>query len=340
MPLILALALQEDFAKLARDIVAKDEAARAKVLKMGSAAIRPLLAERSRHGTALDAFLYELKKASDPVEAHAKVYESLEKKISFEERTASVAEISGSLTTEVKILVDPGVPAKDVKFAAKEMPLRDALDALARGAGLEFAVRYGVVLISTPDRLWTLPPKPVRELDEKERAEVASLIEELGDDSLDVRDAADKKLRSIGPGARSLLDAASTGEGEAAARCRAILQAWDRKEEPAFPERCGVDRQTLTGEDAKLVDRLRSRDMTIKTAELPLSTILKLLMSACDLVYDTEVSTEGVQLSVSFESVPSYAILAILTRPFGFDFYVREGVIRIDTAEEVRKKVR
>jgi hypothetical protein len=347
MTLLLLLLLQDDsIEKLAKGVAAKDEASKKKLVAMGSRAIRPLLAERSKFADAelarVEEFITELKKSSDPVADHAAIYEKLSTiRLTVDLQTTPLQEGLGFLNelSAVPFVIDPALRAKlaDRAITCKlaDVPLWVALDAFSRSLDAEWAVRYGVVVISTPERLWAEASKPAKKLTEKEEAAVASLLKKLGADSLDERDKASAGLREIGPSAKDLVATAAEREkdAEVVARCKDLLRAWSDANGAVLAERCGMDLQKLAGGDLKLAEKLRQTDVTIKVKDLGLDGALKLLLASHEVEVDASAA-RGVRVDLELMNLSLYAALALATRSFGFDFAVKDGKIVISPQDK------
>jgi len=143
-------------------------AARAEILKLGRQAIPGLVAARARFQGSprfkdLQALLWDLKSALRQDARDERVRRTLEtRKLDLSFQGAGAQNILAFINdfSALNVLLDPTLKLGAIDtFSAENQTLRETLEILCFVTGLDFDVRNGVVVVSTPLRLWSTDPK-------------------------------------------------------------------------------------------------------------------------------------------------------------------------------------
>src|SRR5258706_496809 len=116
--------------------------------------------------------------------------------------------------TKLDLFSDPGWEGTEpaLTLIQKDVPFRKALDLLCAAAGVDYDVRYGVLLIAPATRLWSAREGfRTTPLTDAERKSAREWVGELGSDSPKGRDEAATRLRRLGSEARPFLEVAARG---------------------------------------------------------------------------------------------------------------------------------
>jgi hypothetical protein len=213
------------------------------------------------------------------------------------------------------------------------------MDIVCRSAGLDWSLCYGIVLLSTPERLWPDAPRKFRELSEKELEEARTLVERLNSDVMDERDGASAELVRLGAGVLPVLEANThRSEAEVATRCQAMAAELRRPPRQATFRVPAAERQRE--KDVKAIARLREHQTCMSIQGLGLAQCFKFLVGQVKGV-DVAIADGVGQKRVSFHTrgITLWAILSILCHVHDCDFMFAPGGILIDTRERIEKKV-
>jgi hypothetical protein len=224
----------------------------------------------------------------------------------------------------VSIVLDPSLPA-DLRTRRvsgdTNLGPRGILDSLCCAHDLDYDVRFGVLFLSTPARLWNRPSS--RELTKEEAARARSCIARLGGDSIEDREKARAELRTFGAAVLSLLEQGATAsDRDAAALCRALLEELRRREPIPRANRWRTD--PIEGKLKELGRDLSESKFTAKLAGLDLATALRrvgqsLRAKEVSLLYDDERLKGIVVPLLDLREVPAAQVLELLTLPYGLD---------------------
>jgi len=318
-----------------------DDRAREKLLEAGPVAVRPLRKLRARSPEKIDALIGTIRRAKSPEE----LGKALDATRTFEAKDLPVADLPHILSEALAtaVFLDPKLPdeaaVKTITVAENQRPVHAILDALCRDAGLDWCVTYGVVLISTPDRIWPAAPAPKPAPlagDELEKAK--RLVEALNAETLDERDTASAALEKLGGAALPLLEAnAGREEREIASRCKALAAKLRTPPPRAVFGATGAERQGDAG--AAVVDALKGKQITFKVRRLNVAHCLKLLMAQTSVGLELN-GMDATPVTLSGENTPVWPMLAILVHAMGCDLAVVGGRVVVDKPEEIEKVIR
>lgn len=212
----------------------------------------------------------------------------------------------------------------------------DVLEDLCSQAKVDFAFRYGIVLIAAPERLWPPPPLRSRPLTADETKRATSLIAKLGAESPDERDRAAAELRKLGSPILPLLEAgAADKDTEVSGRCRGLASEL-RPPPPTIFGSPAVERHKLSRADEEVLANLRVRTTTYKVRGLVMRNSLILLVSQFEGELLPAKYPEKA-LDFSFDNIPSAAVLAIMTQCAGLDYTIEGGKVIVGPREEIQR---
>lgn len=241
----------------------------------------------------------------------------------------------------------------DMEAVPKEAPLQYPagyeadklyleLDRALNRYGLDWAWRYGVLLVSTPARLWPYP-EDKRRLSAEGRAALQKLVAELDAPDPAVRDRAIREIPSYGREAIPLLR--EVGESaEAKLRAADLLKVLEaRHGDVVWDTRCAMDRQELEGKDKEIAEQMNGslklvsnawlRDVRLDTLTGVLSTSSGIRIECPELIADTKTTFDA-------SGVTLREALLLLSKTQGFDFYVRDGRVVVDRKSEVDRLIK
>jgi hypothetical protein len=313
-----------------------DPAARAELVKLGAFAIRPLHRVQGKDPDAVDALIYELKKSA----AHPKCLEViglLEYPIA-----PNLSDIKAE--SAAPMIQNMGLPVfadaidfqrlkgKTFTIRQRGVPARLILDEICRQTGLDYGLFHNHVVIGHPENLWPAgPPVKAPDLDAEALARAKGLVEKLGDEAIAVRESAMQELIALGPGIMKLLESnLARKESEISARCAALVERLRITVKGRFGP-CGVDRQELSGDDEKLLERLRAFKAAVSFNRQTIREIAAHFGRIDGIPVDVEAAVPDTPITVSMKAQHVHDILALITQSQGLDFTIRNGRIRIES---------
>ncbi len=316
--------------KLAQDPDANREA----ILKLGPAAIRPLIEVRTPE---LEPVLRDLKFQGSK-ELRAKL---VDHRFTLRVKGMKVDHLIRFIgdTAEAPVFVDPGLVAsvknKTVALDLNNAPLEEYLQTAAEQGGLEYGIVRGCVIVSTPDRLWTWPDERPRVLDDAAAAALKAEIAKLKDAS----PAAERAIAITGISAVPYLEeAAKSIEGAHRDRVRAMaarLRA--RSAAPLFRPTLSIETQELGDLGKTILGALRAKKASIDVGDFPLSQAMKLVLPQADVVGETSLAGDKVRVSCDLKNLPAIDVVYFLASSVGFDICYKDGKVWIDTREAIEK---
>jgi hypothetical protein len=317
-----------------------EEAARAETAKAGPGAMLALRKVRSRSPGRVDPLLYELKKAAGKLTPDQA--KELESDHGLDPGTLRFADAADGLGGPFSVILDPtllgDLPEKKVTVVAKR-PRRETLESICAQAGVDYAFFCGVVLVSTPERLWPpAPPLPRGPLSDEERARAARWIEDLGSDLPDERAKAFQGLKELATAAIPILEKnVPRGDSEIAGRCSDLLQLARKPPPSALFRDPAAGRQRLEGADAVLAKSLRESAISFKVSDIHAPGAFILFTRPRDLKCTLTPAVENVRMTLDLQNLPTWAALAIMCHAYGLDFLIERGGIHVGTSEEIER---
>jgi len=316
-----------------------DDKARERLLKAGPACVFDLRKARAKSEAKVDALLADIKKSgAGDVAAALDASRTLNIPASTYDAVYELHQRAG-----IPLMADPAMLASfrgSVSVPTAEREAWKTLDEICRQSGLDWGVFHGVVVVSTPERLWPPPAKPVRTLTDDEKSRAAKWIDELDREAMEERDAASAELRKLGTAAVPLLQAAAErGSPERAARCRALVKeatvpAW----EPVFGK-AAAERQKLEGADADLMRKAREETSSIKVIDIRGNGFYKLLLQPRQMSVVDGPALREKGVTVDGQNLPTWAIVAVVAQANGWDVAVRDGRFVIDAKADIARMI-
>ncbi|HLF93230.1 MAG TPA: hypothetical protein VJB14_07205 [Planctomycetota bacterium] len=318
------------------------ESARARegLASRGPAAIPALIAARkpgANRAEALDDLLFDLKAAAAG-DAGRPLFEKLRKfKLSVDMQNAPSTAVLDYLREigGLNLALDPGLPAEPtaITLILADVPFRRALEGLCAKAGLDYDYRCGVLLLSTPGRLWapTIEPRKVP-LTEEEKKKARAWIAELGADSPKTRDQAAAELRKLGPETVPLLGAAArVTDAETAARAKDLVAEltfrpgrWSR-----LPDQAAWRSQKLEGADLEIARRLDTTKIHLAFEGVKPEDILGFIREFTELKIEGPAKRSEREVTLKVSDLPVGQCLELLLLPLGLDLRIEKGAIQI-----------
>ena len=332
--LLCSILQEESVADQAKRLAKDPKANRDAILKLGPAAIRPLLEVRTDE---LDPILDELRFG----DGHAR-FSGMRISIKVADILAAGATKLTFQPQMVKLVFDSSVAEMIKERVTLDMQNASALDvlrAIAAKTGVEYGWIRGRLVLSTAERLW--PGAPVKRLpltDEQAKA-LRDAYARLGDDAPDVRDAAAKAVIDLGPAAIALLEKLLVdGSGEQKLQGRALIDKLSRlAAEACYPQKLAMELQAGHGAASALKALAASAEFEVK--KTPLGQALKELIEKAGLT--VELASGFDDLVTQYNSDESILdILYFLVAPIGLDVWFADGKLRVDTRERAAAAVK
>jgi hypothetical protein len=360
--LLAVLALQPD-AETIRQYVqryAKDKSleAKAEILKAGKPAIRVLYEERAtaegeRFDELSDVMLtLRFKDEKDPRAIEFR--DSMARRMSYlRNRELKVDELAykvlrdGVRQGEKPVFypyIDPDVEALGIQWKFnEEYPLGKAYLELDRALAphkLDWAYRYGVLLISTPGKLWPAAPTG-RTLTADEQARLKKLIADLDAPEIDAREKAVKEIPAFGPDAIPLLKA-TEGSADAKARALDLLKQLDERfGAPVWDATCAMDRQSLSAKDQDVANTVNGGVKLLPDNasfdKVRLDAVAGMMSRWGGLTIEVPELIADFKVTIAAHGLPLRDALMLMTKTHGLDFYVTDTRLRIDIRSNVEK---
>jgi len=371
--------------RLVRDFVGADamkaKVAKAELLKTGRPAIRILIQERRalpfEKFRLVSDLLLTIKFQGDRSEA-AMNFRRLVAHVRVETGGAwgiTSAGLSTQLFQDFQVLYDgPAIADSNVTLpeGLGHKPFRyELVDVCLNELDLDYAVRFGRIIVSTPDRLWPYPATSTRKLPEKE---VDGFLKGLDAESIDARDDAMRAVLAVDADLADTLRARrpSASANQQAHLDRILEQISRRVGRPALDDACTMDTQKPGDKAVATFEQLqrelpwgrfpvveKSGGGAVFTVEsegsnpLPEWSGLRLdltLMKLQDgvgtrllcpeMLADSRLTTFVLSGEFPLAKTTGREALVLVSRLSGTDFCYRDGdepSIWFDTPEEIRK---
>ena len=331
----------ETHSEIVDRFVKGEDALRPRILKAGTPAMHALLKHRRNpRGREL---MREIRRAAASEADRATADLLLRGTIRIDEAPLSMA-IDLLYDEGRLVFLDPAGGAmlwnKKVKLDMKATPL-ELLEEICAQADADFAYLYGGVIVAAPDRLWPREAPASRPLSDADVARARVAIGQLGSDSPEERDGASATLQALGTEVLPLLDAGSRrADPEIAGRCR-DLAAWLRRKPapPVFGATLAAT-QSLTGEDRKLRDSLKEKNITFKLFEIPAGHALRLLLEIDPVAHQIVGKPPVAPIRMDVPDGSRWTVLALITKSVGVDFAIHEGKILIGPRADLEARLR
>jgi hypothetical protein len=322
-----------------------DPAARAELAKLGAAAIRALQKARDRGPEKIDALVYELKKAA--------AFPKCDLVIADLEKTKSIDTIEVSVESALLQIVQGIVGAafvdkldmsllKSRTFRLQHrapVSVRAILDDLCGQTGLDYGMFHNHLVLGHPHRLWPSgPPEKPRALTAEETARAKALVEQLADELIEVREAATRDLKAMGPPVLPVLKGGlSSTEADLVARCRALIWQLEYRPRGAFGPP-PADRQDLPPDDEKLLNQIRSIKVSLDFQNTTLTDAAAYLKEFAGVKLEVN-DRENTKSSFRIRAGTVFDALCLMTQARGLDFMIQDGKVLIDSGPALELRV-
>lgn len=315
-----------------------DDAARKSLLRAGPMSLRFLLTHRTEK--RVRALVREIK-ALESTKADLRIVRKLEETC---DEPPVGADTVGKAIDHLKsrvggIMIDPALLEELRGRQLSKLQgttLLDYLEDVVMQADADFRYFYGIVLVSTPDRLWPKPAGPVPPLKEGDRARARAAIPTLADDNVAVREEAQSTLKALGPGAIQILrESLKDKEPEIAARCRQLIGELEPKPEESVFRKPGIERQEIEPED-ELFKRFRTGTMSLRLSN-DLGTLSHTMLGAVDARLKLVYSGPAIPVRLEVKRVPVWTLLVVLSQAYGLDLFFSKGTVHIAPRGEVER---
>jgi hypothetical protein len=322
-----------------------ETAARDEILKAGTAAILPLRRIRKEPAEAIDALLFDLKKAAAGFSTKA-ILDALDRKRTIDtgrvDLWTAVAEASDGLNLVFDPILFRSHVDKQMTLDFKDRPRREILESFCRQAELDYGFFYDVILIATPERLWPAgSTRRIAPLTGPEQERAARLVERLSSDRVEERDGASAALRALGTGVLPLLEKGARGpDGEGRARCADLIRQLTAPPPPPVFRAPAAARQKLEGADDELLKRLREELISFKVQDIVLAGAFQLMCQPRQLPVQLGAALKDARVTLDVQNVSSWTLLCVATHAYGFDFLIRDGRLVIDAKDEIERLIR
>ncbi len=319
-----------------------DDSVRAQILAAGAPAMHPLLVHRGT--THVDKLREDIRRAAAQGDSR-----DIPDLLDARRRTATYRSTLSAVLHDMRNgiapvdwqapwVLDPmdlSLSDKPVDVAFADDTDGQCIDKLCRATDTDFAYVYGGAVIAKPERLWpreAIVPEP---LAEGEHDRMRALITELGDESAEKRDTAFAVLLKRGEPVLPLLEAGTKhADAQVAANCTALIAKLSVADARlAYPPASGSLQAFDRESDLKVKD-IRAKRMSFVVKDLILKHTLLLFLAQWN---GSEVVTDLPDAKVTTSIDASvWTALCFLTRPYGLDFFVEKGVVKIGTEAEIR----
>jgi hypothetical protein len=309
---VLLLLAQDSIAAQAEGL-AKDPAAnRTAILKLGPAAMRPLLELRN---AALDGILDDLRLAGAD--------EGLVREFRKPAPAGHAGGVAAAKLVALYGFADPGIPdrlANHVLDLTFEKGSREAqLRAICREAGLDYRVLRGRLVISTAERLWSWPAPGPSDPQALRAAGAA-----LAGGGVEAREAAAKTLLDAGEASLKFID-------ESIPEAAAVAEKIRARAKPAFwSETLALERQTLDDAGKAVLKALQESRAPIDFHGYELVDAMHILFEKSDVKWSVAAAIKAPIPQADVRNLPTIDALWWLTMPWGYDASIKDGKLVIE----------
>ncbi len=216
--------------------------------------------------------------------------------------------------------------------------LRRIFDLLCLNEKLEYDLRCGVLLISTPERLWGKPKAEpaVVPLTENQVKAAREWIAVLAKESPEERAKACTELLKLGRAVVPLLAEAANGKDKAiAAHCKDLVDRLTPKLVAGAIPREGTWRsQKLAKADAEIFTKLTTMKIDLQFKDANLSDIIGFLRDFTGLNFVIEEGVEKTASVLKTKDLSAAHAIELLTLTHGLDVKIEGGVVVIFTQKK------
>ena len=323
-----------------------DAVAQTELVKLGAFAIRPLQKARGENPDKIDALIRELK-VTAAYPSHVRLPDRIEGRKGM---TGSLQGVS-DLGSGIEVWHQWGIPVFSDRFDSTKLtatryridcpatPL-DLIEALCRQTGLDYGYFHNAVVIGTPERLWRLHgPAKESHLDASGLALARGLVEKLGDESIEVRDAAARELMKLGSGVLPVLWAQLDRKDPViVAGCKAIIRRIRPPGEGVFgPASCL--RQRLSAEDQEFLKILQTAAPKVSFIHKSIAQIMADLQKSHGVNHAIAGDHGRLVLSMQVGNQSLLDVLSLITQSRDLDLVIRERRVVIDSRDAIERSL-
>jgi hypothetical protein len=320
-----------------------DETARAELILQGAYAIRPLQNVRDRNPERVQGLLREIKKAvayPTPVPQPESPRSSMVLSLKFDGRSDLSPLVRILCSMEIHCYSDriDGARLPKSQIIAKGQGI-EIFEEICRQTGLDYGYFHGTIVVGMPERLWPVREVKSTELDDAGRTKARNLIEQLGNEAIEIRERATRELIQLGTGVVSLLrDHLDRDDAEIVSRCAAILK---RMTAPgvAFGPSASL-RQKLSEENQAVLDRLRAKAPPMRFENAKLSDIAAHVTKQQGVAIDMAPAFGAREVTIY--TTPKQTLidlLSLITQSWDLDFMIQDRKVLIDMRDRIEKLV-
>ncbi len=204
--------------------------------------------------------------------------------------------------------------------------------ALAR-EGLDWAFRYGAILVSTPARLW--PGAAPRKLTAAEQEHLKKLVADLDAADPETRTRASREIAGLGPEALPALQNLN-GSEEARARAVEVVRRINALHGGCvYGLDCAMDQQKLEGDDQRAAQRVNDDTRPLTRADFTqerLDAVLSALGREAELRVEVSDVVADLKITLHANGLRLRDALMLITRTYGLDFTVQKGGVVVEPA--------
>ncbi len=348
IPLLLSLLLAQEptLSDAARAFAKGDDAPRARLLAAGPGAVLAARKARELGPARIDALVLEIKLAMIPRDhaLHGALKAQQARRVAG--RGVSLAEIRAELPHRFRVFADPMAPAdaldRPIEPGADKFVVLDHLQRAADALKVDWGYYHGHLVLAPAERLWPVEvPPPPAPLAGEAAARARKIVEQLGSEMLEDRDAAAAELARLGLAASAQLEeGAASKDVEIASRCRALLEAARRPPAPPVYHPSGVERQKLRDDDAAAEwKKLGESQNSFRAAELAFGNLLQLMLASNAVRHSVSEALATRKVNVSIQDSPIAETLVLLVQSLGGDLAYSNGELLFDSREAIERLV-
>ena len=348
MNLLLVLLLLQDrpIEESVEAFLKGDMDARAELVKLGAYAIRPLRSARDKRPERIEEFIYEIKKRIAGPNGRQAVAN-----LDFTKTLVTVGDfkVESTLQSTVEYLagttfvdyIDPKLlKSRTYKVEHSTVAARVILDDLCRQTGLDYGIFHGMLVVGHPERLWPIRrPPTVPPLDDAGLKRAKELVEKLGDESIEIRDAATRDLLAMGTPLIAYLETQSKrAEAEIAARCEAIIRRLRVAIGGEFRPPA-ISRQKLNENEQALSAKLQNSRHNLLFKESSFEAVMTVLTRLHGIPFEVRCAPDLRPVNLRTDGQSYFDVLALVTQSLGLDFVFKDRKLIIDTREAIEKLI-
>ena len=220
-----------------------------------------------------------------------------------------------------------------VTIRLQNISMRRIFDIISLDQKLEYDVRFGVLLVSTPERLWGKPKAetPVVPLNENQSKAARDLVALLAKESPEEREKAANDLLKLGRAAIPILTEGANGKDKAvAAHCKDLIDRLSPKLlAGGIPREATFRSQKLAKAGADILKKLNAMKLELSFVDAELADIVAFLRDATGINFMIEKGVEKKIGELKAKDLTVGQSLELLALTRGLDAKIEGGVVVI-----------